>query len=63
MRKLFGEAIGAFCLVFAGCGAIVIDDVTHGGGTATSTGNQACSATCSDPILTGNGTWQGYTPN
>jgi len=41
-----------------------ISNVTHGGGTATSTGNQACSgSTCSDPILTGNGTWQGYTPN
>ena len=40
-----------------------ISNVTHGGGTASSTGNQACSGTCSDPILTGNGTWQGYTPN
>jgi MIP family channel proteins len=31
MRKLFGEALGTFCLVFAGTGAIVIDDVTRGG--------------------------------
>src|SRR5438132_6515043 len=31
MKKLFGEALGTFCLVFAGTGAIVIDDVTHGG--------------------------------
>lgn len=40
-----------------------ISNVTHGGGTATSTGNQLCSTTCSDPILTGNGSWSGYTPN
>src|ERR1051325_10079227 len=30
MRKLCGEALGAFCLVFAGTGAIVIDEVTGG---------------------------------
>jgi MIP family channel proteins len=30
MRKLSGEALGAFCLVFAGTGAIVIDGVTGG---------------------------------
>lgn len=29
MRKYFAEAIGTFALVFAGTGAIVIDDVTH----------------------------------
>src|SRR6476620_11171936 len=31
MRRIFGEVLGTFCLVFAGTGAIVIDDVTHGG--------------------------------
>ncbi len=29
-RKLFAEAFGTFCLVFAGCGAIVINDVSGG---------------------------------
>ncbi len=31
MRKYFAETIGTFALVFAGTGAVVIDDVTHGG--------------------------------
>ena len=31
MRKLLAEAIGTFALVFAGTGAIVINDVTGGG--------------------------------
>ena len=30
MRAYFGEAIGTFCLVFAGTGAIVIDSVSAG---------------------------------
>jgi MIP family channel proteins len=30
MRKLAAEALGTFALVFAGTGAIVINDVTHG---------------------------------
>jgi MIP family channel proteins len=30
MRKLAAEALGTFALVFAGTGAIVIDEVTHG---------------------------------
>jgi len=30
MRKLVAEAFGTFCLVFAGCGAIVVNDL-HGG--------------------------------
>lgn len=30
MKKLAAEAIGTFALVFAGTGAIVIDDVSHG---------------------------------
>ena len=30
MRKLVAEAFGTFCLVFAGCGAIVVNDI-HGG--------------------------------
>ncbi len=29
MRKFIAEAIGTFALVFAGTGAIVIDDITH----------------------------------
>jgi aquaporin NIP len=29
-RKLFAEAVGTFCLVFAGTGALVIDSVTDG---------------------------------
>jgi aquaporin Z len=29
-RRLFAEAVGTFALVFAGTGAIVIDDQTHG---------------------------------
>ena len=33
MRELFAEAIGTFALVFAGTGAIVIDEVSHGGVT------------------------------
>ena len=33
MRKYFAEAIGTFALVFAGTGAIVIDQVTGGGVT------------------------------
>jgi len=30
MRKLYAESFGAFCLVFAGTGAIVINDVSGG---------------------------------
>lgn len=30
MRRLFGEALGTFVLVFAGTGAIVINDVSGG---------------------------------
>jgi aquaporin Z len=30
MKKLFSEFLGAYALVFAGTGAIVIDDVSHG---------------------------------
>jgi glycerol uptake facilitator-like aquaporin len=30
MKKLIAESIGTFCLVFAGIGAIVINDVTRG---------------------------------
>jgi len=30
MRKLAAELVGTFALVFAGTGAIVIDDVTGG---------------------------------
>ncbi|HVT87559.1 MAG TPA: aquaporin [Tepidisphaeraceae bacterium] len=33
MRKFFAEAFGTFALVFAGTGAIIIDDVTSGGVT------------------------------
>jgi aquaporin Z len=33
MRKLAAEMFGTFALVFMGTGAIVIDDVTHGGVT------------------------------
>jgi aquaporin Z len=29
MRKYAAEAIGTFALVFAGCGAVVIDDISH----------------------------------
>ncbi len=29
-KKLFAEAIGTFCLVFAGTGAIIIDETTRG---------------------------------
>ncbi len=36
MKKLFAEAIGTFCLVFAGTGAIVVNDVA--GGTVTHVG-------------------------
>src|SRR5881394_2428903 len=31
MRKCFAECLGTFALVFAGTGAIVINDVTNGG--------------------------------
>jgi aquaporin NIP len=30
MKKLIAESIGTFCLVFAGTGAIIINDVTGG---------------------------------
>jgi aquaporin Z len=30
MRKYLAEAVGTFCLVFAGTGAVVIDDVSRG---------------------------------
>ena len=30
MRALAAEAVGTFCLVFAGCGAIVVNDVSGG---------------------------------
>jgi len=33
MRRYVAEALGTFTLVFAGTGAVVIDDVTHGGVT------------------------------
>ena len=33
MKELLAEAIGTFALVFAGTGAIVIDEVSHGGVT------------------------------
>jgi MIP family channel proteins len=33
MRKYLAEAIGTFCLVFAGTGAVIINDVTAGGVT------------------------------
>jgi aquaporin NIP len=33
VREFFAEAIGTFALVFAGTGAIVIDQVSHGGVT------------------------------
>jgi aquaporin NIP len=33
VRKYIAEAFGTFALVFAGTGAVVIDDVTHGGVT------------------------------
>ena len=33
MRRYVAEAIGTFCVVFAGTGAIIIDDVSHGGVT------------------------------
>ena len=33
MRKYIAEAIGTFALVFAGTGAVIIDDLTHGGVT------------------------------
>lgn len=33
MRRYFAETFGTFALVFAGTGAVVIDDVTHGGVT------------------------------
>lgn len=36
MKKLLAEAIGTFCLVFAGTGAIVVNDVA--GGTVTHVG-------------------------
>ncbi len=31
MKKLLAESIGTFALVFAGTGAIVINDVSNGG--------------------------------
>lgn len=33
MRRFAAECVGTFCLVFAGTGAVVIDDVTSGGVT------------------------------
>src|SRR5258706_1336750 len=30
LKRLYAEAVGTFCLVFAGTGAIIIDDVSHG---------------------------------
>src|SRR5215213_9136582 len=36
MKKFAAEAIGTFCLVFAGTGAIVVNDVS--GGTVTHVG-------------------------
>ena len=29
-NKLIAEVFGTFCLVFAGCGAMVVNDVTGG---------------------------------
>jgi len=31
MQKLLAETVGTYCLVFAGTGAVVIDQLTHGG--------------------------------
>lgn len=39
-KKYFAEAFGTFCLVFAGCGAIVINDVS--GGAITHVGIALC---------------------
>jgi len=36
MNRLFSEALGTFCLVFAGCGAIIVNQAT--GGTVTHVG-------------------------
>ncbi len=30
MRKYLAEAVGTFAIVFAGTGAVVVNDVTHG---------------------------------
>jgi aquaporin NIP len=37
-KKYFAEAVGTFCLVFAGTGAIVIDSLTHGAVTHVGVG-------------------------